>query len=68
MPSAAQGHSDLPPTGPEDGTPGGPGEPLVPGWIDSDPLDGGRGLVFGTLISALLLCGIAALAMLVWAT
>ena len=66
MPSSAQGHNDLPSTSPQEGFEV-LSEPTVPGMIESDPLDGGRGLVFGTLISALLLCGVAVLAMLVWA-
>jgi hypothetical protein len=67
MPSSAQDHGDLSPTSPEDGFVERSSEPTLPGRIESDPLEGGRGLVFGTLISALLLSGIAALAMLVWA-
>lgn len=35
---------------------------------DYDRLAGGRGLVYGTLLSAILLCGLFALAMLIWAT
>ena len=38
------------------------------GGMEYDPLAGGRGLVFGILLSAILLCGIVALAMLIWAT
>ena len=37
------------------------------GGIEYDPLAGGRGLIFGVLLSAILLGGIAALAMLIWA-
>jgi hypothetical protein len=43
-------------------------EPSGTGGMDYDPLAGGRGLVFGILLSAILLCGIVALAMLIWAT
>jgi hypothetical protein len=38
------------------------------GSTDYDPLAGGRGLVFGILLSTILLSGLVALAMLIWAT
>ena len=38
------------------------------GGMEYDPLAGGRGLVFGILLSAIFLSGIVALAMLIWAT
>jgi hypothetical protein len=37
------------------------------GGSEYDPLSGGRGLLFGVLLSAILLSGIVALAMLIWA-
>ena len=43
-------------------------EPLSAGGPDYDPLSSGRGLVFGLLFSTILLCGIVALAILIWAT
>jgi hypothetical protein len=38
------------------------------GSADYDRLAGGRGLVYGILLSTILLCGLFALAMLIWAT
>ncbi|HVG82675.1 MAG TPA: hypothetical protein VNB28_10380 [Methylomirabilota bacterium] len=37
------------------------------GGMEYDPLAGGRGLFLGVILSAILLTGIAALAMLIWA-
>jgi hypothetical protein len=69
MPSTVQDRGTLP------SAPGSPStglrhaaEPLSAGGLDYDPLSSGRGLVFGLLFSTILLCGIVALAMLIWAT
>lgn len=43
------------------------GDGPVSSSIDHDPLAAGRGLVFGLLLSAVLLCGIVALVLLIWA-